>query len=70
MATGLIVGESLFGVLLAGVIAATGSETPLAIVGDDFQTVANWLGVAAFVVVILGLYRWVQQRAAAQTTAP
>lgn len=70
VATGLIVGESLFGVLLAGVIAATGSETPLAIVGDGFQTVANWLGVAAFVVVILGLYRWVQQRAAAQTTAP
>ena len=36
-ATGLIVGESLFGVLLAGIVVAAGSPTPLAVVGDCFR---------------------------------
>ena len=30
MATGLIVGESLFGVVFAGIVAASGSDAPLA----------------------------------------
>jgi putative OPT family oligopeptide transporter len=34
-ATGLIVGESLFGVVFAGIAAATGSSSPLAVVGDN-----------------------------------
>ena len=36
VASGMIVGESLFGVLLAGVIVATGNASPFAIVGDAF----------------------------------
>ena len=39
MATGLIVGESLFGVVFAGIVAASGSDAPLAVVGEDFE---NW----------------------------
>ena len=39
MATGLIVGESLFGVVFAGIVAASGSDAPLAIVGEGFE---NW----------------------------
>jgi putative OPT family oligopeptide transporter len=38
MATGLIVGESLFGVVFAGIVAASGSDAPLAVVGDGFET--------------------------------
>ena len=34
LASGFIVGESLFGVLLAGVIVATGSGTPYALDGE------------------------------------
>ena len=34
MATGLIVGESLFGVAFAGIVAATRSDAPLAVVSD------------------------------------
>jgi putative OPT family oligopeptide transporter len=34
-ATGLIVGESLWGVAFAGIAAATGSATPLALVGEN-----------------------------------
>lgn len=46
-ATGLIVGESLFGVVFAGIVAGTGSDTPLALVGwGEGATVP--LGVLAF----------------------
>ena len=57
LASGLIVGESLVGVLLAAVIGATGSEAPLALVGEGFATVASWLGLAVFVLVAVSFYR-------------
>jgi len=49
-ATGLIVGESLFGVVYAGIAGATGSESPLALpfIGDGFTPVANVLGIVFF----------------------
>jgi putative OPT family oligopeptide transporter len=58
IASGLIVGESLFGVLLAGVIVGTGNATPFALVGDDFQTIAMPLGGIAFAASIYALYSW------------
>jgi putative OPT family oligopeptide transporter len=59
LASGLIVGESLFGVLLAGIIVADkGVAEPLAVVGDSFATAATWIGVLAFIAVVVGLYRW------------
>jgi putative OPT family oligopeptide transporter len=63
LASGLIVGESLFGVLLAGIIVATGNATPLAIVATSFAPAANWLGAIAFVIVIAALYGWIARRA-------
>ncbi|WP_243837805.1 OPT family oligopeptide transporter [Cumulibacter soli] len=57
VATGLIVGESLFGVIFAGIVAATGNDSPLAIVGDGFTGWAVGLGIALFVVLTLGLYQ-------------
>ncbi|WP_207233645.1 OPT/YSL family transporter [Salinicola tamaricis] len=57
LASGLIVGESLVGVLLAGVIGLSGSPAPLALVGAGFAGTAQWLGLAVFVVVCLGFYR-------------
>ena len=49
-ATGLIVGESLFGVVYAGIAGATGSESPLALpfIGDGFTPIANVLGLVFF----------------------
>ena len=51
-ASGLIVGESIVGVVRAGVIVASvtngGSEAPLAIVGKDFAGTAEYLGLAVF----------------------
>ena len=59
LASGLIVGESLVGVLLAGIIAAGGSEAPLAVVGEGFAPVASWLGLAAVLAVFLFAWRYV-----------
>ncbi|MBB3982642.1 putative OPT family oligopeptide transporter [Sphingobium fontiphilum] len=54
MATGFIVGESLFGVAFAGIVAATDSDAPLAIMGESHWTVP--LATLAFAGVIAALY--------------
>jgi len=64
-ATGLIVGESLFGVLLAGIVVASGSAQPLAVVGDWFRPIAVIGGTIVFALLALWLY-WHSDRAAAQ----
>jgi putative OPT family oligopeptide transporter len=56
-ATGLIVGESLFGVLLAGIVVGTGSATPLALAGEEFRPFAVWGGAILFALLALWLYR-------------
>jgi len=56
-ATGLIVGESLFGVLLAGIVVASGTSSPLAVVGDEFRPIAVWGGAVLFALIGLWLYR-------------
>lgn len=57
VASGLIVGESLFGVLTAGLIVATANDAPLAIVGEDFAP-AKILGLVCFVLLVVALFRW------------
>jgi putative OPT family oligopeptide transporter len=56
-ATGLIVGESLFGVLVAGIVVAAGNATPLGVVGDGFRPVAVWGGALLFALLAWWLYR-------------
>ena len=56
-ATGLIVGESLWGVAYAGIVAVSGSDAPLALVGDGFATPALIGGTLLFVVLTWLLYR-------------
>jgi uncharacterized oligopeptide transporter (OPT) family protein len=57
MATGMIVGESLFGVLYAGIVVVSGKSAPFALVGDDFATPALIGGAVVFSVLIGLLYR-------------
>lgn len=63
IASGLIVGESLVGVLMAGIIGASGSEAPLAIAGEGFAQTASFLGLAVFVVVAILFWRRVMKLA-------
>jgi putative OPT family oligopeptide transporter len=63
VASGLIVGESLFGVLNAGLIVASSSDAPLALVPATFLP-ANALGALAFVALVAVLYGWMIRRVA------
>ena len=59
LASGMIVGEGLVGVLIAGIVAF--KLIPLSLVGDDFAAgPALWIGGAAFVLAVLLLYRWIE----------
>ena len=53
-ASGLIVGESLVGVTLAGLIVISvssgGSNTPMALFGSDFADTAEILGLVMFLI--------------------
>ncbi|OZI74205.1 OPT family oligopeptide transporter [Bordetella genomosp. 12] len=62
LASGLIVGESLVGVLMAAVIGAAQQDAPLALVGPGFAATAEWLGLAVFVAVVIGFGRRVLAR--------
>ena len=57
MATGMIVGESLFGVLYAGIVVVSGQSSPFALVGDSFAPFALIGGAIVFFTVIGLLYR-------------
>jgi putative OPT family oligopeptide transporter len=61
VASGLIVGESLFGVLNSGLIVATNKEAPLALAPADFVA-GRWVGALTFVALIVVLYRWMLGR--------
>jgi uncharacterized oligopeptide transporter (OPT) family protein len=67
MATGLIVGESLFGVLYAGIVAGSGSNEPFALVGDGFATAALIAGAIIFFTLIGLLYRRTISRVSARS---
>jgi len=61
LASGMIVGEGLIGVVIASIVAFSGQDFPLALVGDEFAgKAAVWIGSAAFIVAIVVLYRWVE----------
>ncbi|WP_444436981.1 OPT family oligopeptide transporter [Pseudomonas sp. A6] len=59
LASGLIVGESLMGILLAALIGTSGKDAPLALVGAGFEDTAQWLGLLVFVVVCVLFHRQV-----------
>ena len=61
--SGLIVGESIIGVIIAAIIVISvtsgGSEAPLQLAGKGFEDTAEWLGLIVFVAVAIGLVRLV-----------
>ncbi len=63
VASGLIVGESVWGVINAGLIVGLSKDAPIALVPAAFAA-APWLGVILFVAIIVWLYGWMLKRAA------
>jgi putative OPT family oligopeptide transporter len=60
VASGMIVGESLFGVLNAGLIVAFNKDAPLAVVGPTFPAIA--VAAVGFAGLIALLYGWLLKR--------
>ncbi len=57
VASGLIVGESLVGVVIAAVIGGTGRQDAMALVGPGFASAATVLGLVVFVALALTFWR-------------
>ena len=64
VASGMIVGESLFGVLNAALIVGFNRDAPLAVVSADF-TLAEPVALIGFIGLIVALYGWLQRQARA-----
>ena len=61
LASGLIVGESLLAVIFAAIVAFSGEDSPIGIVGESFKTPAIIIGGVVFVATIFVLYRWIEK---------
>jgi len=74
IASGLIVGESLFGVGLAGLIVSSGRAEPLGLAPPSFAPAAYSLGALVFAAVVVALLSWAGRlavrSAAAEATLP
>src|SRR4051812_36222014 len=64
VASGLIVGESIWGVINAGLIVAFSNDAPLAVVPESFA-LAPWLGLLGFIGAIVWLYGWMLRKSRA-----
>jgi putative OPT family oligopeptide transporter len=65
VASGLIVGESLWGVINAGLIVGFSNDAPIGLLPETFAP-APWLGLLGFIGVIVWLYSWMLRRARAR----
>ena len=65
LASGFIVGESLFNVALAGLIVATNKASPIAVAPESFPAASQWIGGAVLLAAVVGLYLWTERKAKA-----
>jgi len=66
LASGLIVGEGIIGVVISAIIVFSGKDAPLALVGPGFETAGKFLGGLGFAAIAIGLYRWILRLAPAR----
>src|SRR5213079_2279823 len=69
LASGLIVGESVIGVVISAIVVFSGVAAPLALVGPGFETAGKIIGGLAFAVIAAVLYRWIWRLATANSNA-
>jgi putative OPT family oligopeptide transporter len=68
LASGLIVGESIIGVVISAIVVFSGVSAPLALVEPGYETVGKIIGGVAFAVTAIVLYRWILRLATARST--
>jgi len=68
LASGLIVGESVIGVVISAIVVFSGIAAPLAVVGPGFEMAGRIIGGLAFAVIAVVLYRWILRMAVSGKT--
>ncbi|MGI9113728.1 MAG: OPT family oligopeptide transporter [Chthoniobacterales bacterium] len=68
LASGLIVGESIIGVVISAIVVFSGKGAPLSLVGPNFETAAIIIGGLAFAIIAFVLYRWTLRMTTARAT--
>jgi hypothetical protein len=63
LATGMVVGDSIFGLIFAGAVGAVGDPAKLAVVGEGFALTAEWIGVMLLVGLSVATYALTKRRA-------
>ncbi|WP_309623451.1 OPT family oligopeptide transporter [Novosphingobium sp.] len=63
LATGLVVGDSLFGLAFAGAVGVVGDPAKLGIVGEGFAGASEWIGAIAMVGLLWVTYARTRRRA-------
>src|SRR5437660_3100793 len=67
LASGLIVGESVIGVVLSAIVVFSGVSAPLAVVGPGFEHAGIIIGGVAFAAIAFLLYRWILRMGTARS---
>jgi putative OPT family oligopeptide transporter len=68
LASGLIVGEGIIGVVISAIVVFSGKDFPLSVVGSWYETAGIFIGGAAFVVIAVAIYRWILRTGTAKST--
>src|SRR5438128_4401948 len=68
LASGLIVGEGIIGVVISAIVVFSGVGAPLSLVGPGYETAGIMIGGVAFAGIAFLLYRWILRMGAARAT--
>ena len=68
LASGLIVGESILGVVISAIVVFSGRAAPLALVGPAYEKAGIAIGGLAFAIIGFVLYRWTLRMGTARST--
>jgi putative OPT family oligopeptide transporter len=68
LASGLIVGESIIGVVISAIVVFSGKGAPLSLVGPGYETAGIIIGGVAFAAIAFLLYRWILRMGSTRRT--
>src|SRR5246500_677286 len=66
LASGLIVGEGIIGVVISALVVFSGKDFPLSLVSPSYEKAGIIIGGAAFVIIAFALYRWILRMGSAR----
>jgi putative OPT family oligopeptide transporter len=67
LASGLIVGEGILGVVISAIVVFSGKDAPLSVVGPAYETAGIIIGGLAFAIIVFALYRWIVRMGSGRT---